>query len=47
MIAEASFITGMMLGLEYVEERDFFEDSEVKYLVIDLLILRLVFTWGQ
>lgn len=44
---EFSFITGMMLGLEFVEERDFFDDSPVKYLVVDLFILRLVFTWGQ
>ena len=36
-----NFIFGVMLGFEYVE------DEGDKSIVIDLLILRLLITWGD
>lgn len=40
------FITGMSLGIEYVEPGLFDDDEEeIHYLAVDLLILRLVFAW--
>lgn len=45
MIAQFSFITGMMLGIEYVDSSDD-EYVDGKNIVIDLFILRMVFSWG-
>lgn len=45
MIAQFSFITGMMLGIEYVDENGG-EGIEGKNIVIDLFILRMIFSWG-
>lgn len=36
-----NLITGMMLGVEYVE------DDGVNHLVIDLFIVRINFAWGD
>ena len=39
MVVDFSFITGMMLGIELLEDIE----DEFNYLVIDLLILRIMF----
>lgn len=39
-----NFITGMMIGAEYVEHED---EENVKSIVIDLFILRACITWGD
>jgi len=41
MMIEVSFITGMMLGFEYVQN----PEDEVHYLVVDLLFVRFLCGW--
>lgn len=38
-------ITGMSVGIEYVEPGLFDEEDETHYIAVDLFILRLVFAW--
>jgi hypothetical protein len=38
-----NFITGIMLGMEYIEQCD--EDGPFKTLVFDLFFVRLCFVW--
>jgi hypothetical protein len=42
MTIEGLFITGLMLGFEYVQ----LPESEEQHIVIDLLFVRFVITWG-
>ena len=41
MSIDLNFITGMMLGLEYVQD----PEEEVNYLVVDILFVRLLIGW--
>jgi len=47
MTIELNLITGLMLGFEYVDRSDEEQDDDYdgKYVVIDLLILRILFSW--
>jgi hypothetical protein len=43
-----NFITGCMVGFEYVNEKELFEDEEdatEAHLVIDFFIVRLIISW--
>lgn len=43
---EFSFISGFMLGFEIVSTKDLLEsDIDADYLVVDLFIVRLLFTY--
>lgn len=43
--ASFEFISGMMLGIEFVSEKDVFEGgSNDLYIVLDLLIVRVLIT---
>lgn len=39
-----SFISGMMLGIEFVSGKDLEMDEEFSYIVLDLLIVRVLIT---
>ena len=41
MMVELHFITGVMLGIEYVN----LEDSDATHLILDLGIVRIMFTF--
>ena len=40
MIIEVGFITGVMVGVEW------FEAEDVNSLLVDLFIVRFIFSWG-
>lgn len=42
MRASLDFISGIMLGIEFVEDPDY----EANYIVLDLFIIRFVFEWS-
>lgn len=41
MMISLSLISGMMLGIEHV----FNDEEETNHLVLDVLIVRIMFTW--
>jgi hypothetical protein len=45
ILIDAEAITGCSVGFELVTGEDLFEDNQSYYLVLDLFILRFVFTW--
>lgn len=42
MMLTINFITGAMLGFEYVQDHEF---EDMHHIVLDLVIVRLLFTW--
>ena len=38
---ELNFISGIMLGVEYIQD----PEDETHYLVVDLLFVRILFSW--
>ena len=45
ILIDAEAIAGCSVGFELVSSKDIFEDNQSYYLVLDLFILRIVFTW--
>jgi len=42
-----SFISGVMLGFEFVSDNDLLDDSyKENHFVMDLLIVRVLVSWG-
>ena len=45
ILINAEAIAGCSVGFELVSSEDIYEDNQSYYLVLDLFILRIVFTW--
>ena len=45
ILIDAEPITGCSVGFELVTGEDLFDENQSYYLVLDLFIFRIVFTW--